>query len=169
MSDHSVVHATFHLERLYNAAPARVFAALSTEAGKAAWFSGDRGEWELIERSLDFRVGGHERLAGRWPSGLVTDYRATYHDIVENARIVYAYDMFHGDRKLSVSLASWQLAPEGTGTRVQLTEQGAFLDGYDDAGSREHGTNVLMDRLGAALSGDPLPTLHALRGAPAEA
>jgi uncharacterized protein YndB with AHSA1/START domain len=143
-----------------------VFAALSTQAGKAAWFTGDPGDWELIERSLDFRVGGHERLAGRWPSGLITDYRATYHDIVENERIVYAYDMFHGDRKLSVSLACWQLEADGTGTRVRLTEQGAFLDGYDDAGSREHGTNILLDRLGAALSGEPLPTLHSVNGEP---
>jgi len=32
-----------------------------------------------------------------------------------------------------------------------LTEQGAFLDGYDDAGSREEGTGHLLDALGASL------------------
>jgi len=32
-----------------------------------------------------------------------------------------------------------------------VTEQGAFLDGYDDAGSREHGTNFLLDALGKSL------------------
>jgi hypothetical protein len=32
-----------------------------------------------------------------------------------------------------------------------MTEQGAFLDGYDDAGSREHGTAILLDRVGASL------------------
>jgi hypothetical protein len=26
-----------------------------------------------------------------------------------------------------------------------------FLDGYDDAGSREHGSNFLLDALGASL------------------
>jgi hypothetical protein len=35
-----------------------------------------------------------------------------------------------------------------------LTEQGAFLDGYDDAGSREHGSGFLLDALGAALEAD---------------
>jgi len=30
-------------------------------------------------------------------------------------------------------------------------EQGAFLDGYDDAGAREHGTGALLDALGASL------------------
>jgi hypothetical protein len=33
-----------------------------------------------------------------------------------------------------------------------MTEQGAYLDGYDDAGSREHGTGVLLDTLGASLA-----------------
>jgi hypothetical protein len=32
-----------------------------------------------------------------------------------------------------------------------MTEQGAFLDGYDDAGSREHGSKFLLDALGKSL------------------
>jgi hypothetical protein len=32
-----------------------------------------------------------------------------------------------------------------------MTEQGAFLDGYDDAGSRERGSNFLLDALGKYL------------------
>jgi hypothetical protein len=32
-----------------------------------------------------------------------------------------------------------------------MSEQGAFLDGYDDAGSRERGTNFLLDAVGASL------------------
>jgi hypothetical protein len=39
----------------------------------------------------------------------------------------------------------------GAGTRLVFTEQAVFLDGYDDAGSREHGTNWLLDKLGEAL------------------
>jgi uncharacterized protein YndB with AHSA1/START domain len=100
---------------------------------------------------MDVRPGGRERLKGKWAGGDVTDFQAVYHDVVENERLVYAYDMFHNDRKLSVSLATFELKPEGSGTRLTLTEQGAFLDGYDDAGSREHGTNILLDRLGASL------------------
>ena len=40
MSDHSVAHATFSLERTYQAAPARVFAAWAEPAAKAQWFAG---------------------------------------------------------------------------------------------------------------------------------
>jgi len=39
------------------------------------------------------------------------------------------------------------------GTRMSVTEQGAFLDGYDDAGSRERGTGSLMDQLARSLEG----------------
>jgi len=44
------------------------------------------------------------------------------------------------------------LKAAGGKTTLMVTEQGAFLDGYDDAGKREHGTGLLLDRLGAALS-----------------
>ena len=52
------------------------------------------------------------------------------------------------ERKISVSLATMELTAEGEGCRVKVTEQGLFLDGYDDAGSRERGTAFLLDRLG---------------------
>jgi hypothetical protein len=56
------------------------------------------------------------------------------------------------DRKISVSLATMQLMAEDGGTKLLVAEQGAFLDGYDDAGSREHGTGFLLDQLGASLN-----------------
>jgi hypothetical protein len=46
-----------------------------------------------------------------------------------------------------------QLEAEAGGTRLTVTEHGAFLDGYDDAGAREHGTSAMMDALGASLQG----------------
>jgi hypothetical protein len=44
-----------------------------------------------------------------------------------------------------------ELEPADAGTRRIYTEQGAFLDGHDDAGSRGHGTRRLLDKLDAAL------------------
>jgi uncharacterized protein YndB with AHSA1/START domain len=146
----SVVHAIFSLERVYDASPALVFRALSDPAAKARWFEAGGG-WTPIERTMDVRPGGRERAKGRWPSGLVTTFDAVYFDVVPNRRLVYCYEMHLDARKISVSLATIELAPAGAGTRLKLTEQGAFLDGYDDAGSREHGTGMLLDRLGASL------------------
>ena len=68
-----------------------------------------------------------------------------------NERIVYTYDMTIGEKRISVSLATIELIAEAAGTRVSVTEHGVFLDGYDDAGSREHGTRWLMNKLGAQL------------------
>jgi uncharacterized protein YndB with AHSA1/START domain len=151
--ERSIVHGAFTIERTYDAPLARVFKALSDIDAKSKWFSGTEGQWTLVERKMDFRVGGREVLKGRWESGAVTVFDAVYLDIVPNERIVYAYNMHHNDNKLSVSLATFQLKPAGAGrTKLVLTEQGAFLDGYDDAGSREHGTGLLLDRLGASLS-----------------
>ena len=41
----------------------------------------------------------------------------------------------------------------GAGTWLTVAEQGACLDGYDDAGNREQGTGLLLDALGASLKG----------------
>lgn len=146
-----VEHGTFRIERDFDAAPARVFHALTDKAAKARWFPGVDNQTEL-EREMDVRPGGRERLVCRWASGLVTAFDAVYLDVVADRRLVYAYDLHHNERKLSVSLATMEIGPRGAGTRLIVTEQGAFLDGYDDAGSREHGTRLLMDRLGASLA-----------------
>jgi uncharacterized protein YndB with AHSA1/START domain len=146
----SVVHATFHLERTYDAPAARVWKALTDEGAKQKWF-GTLGRLEILERRMDVRVGGRERLKGRWEGGMVSTFDAIYHDVIPNERLVYSYEMHQNEKKISVSLATMQLKAEGRKTTLQVTEQGAFLDGYDDAGSREHGTGLLLDALGASL------------------
>jgi uncharacterized protein YndB with AHSA1/START domain len=82
---------------------------------------------------------------------VISTFDATYYDVIPNERLVYAYVMHLDDRKISVSLATMQLKAEGGKTTLKVSEQGAFLDGYDDAGSREHGTGHLLDALGASL------------------
>jgi uncharacterized protein YndB with AHSA1/START domain len=148
----SVVHGAFHIERTYDATPEQVYKALSDETAKNRWFHGPQG-WRPIERFMDFRVGGRERAKGRFEGGVTTTFDAIYHDIVPRERIVYTYEMHLDDRKISVSLATLQIEPAGAGrTKLKVSEQGAFLDGYDDAGSREHGTGDLLDKLGASLT-----------------
>ena len=148
----SVVHAAFHLERTYDAPAGRVWKALTDEKAKAKWFSGPQDRWELMERHMDVRAGGIERCKGRWEGGTVSTFDAIYHDVVQDERLVYSYVMHLDDRKISVSLATVQLKADGGKTTLKISEQGAFLDGYDDAGSREHGTGLLLDALGASLA-----------------
>jgi uncharacterized protein YndB with AHSA1/START domain len=151
MTNRSVVHASFTLTRSWKASPARVFQAFANEEAKRKWFGGPG--MDFLERSFDFREGGRETAKGRHPSGMVSEFDCIYHDIVANERIVYSYVMHLDGRKISVSQACIQITAEGSGTKFTLTEYGDYLDGYDDAGAREHGTNFLMDALGQSVGG----------------
>jgi uncharacterized protein YndB with AHSA1/START domain len=146
----SAVHATFSIERTYRASPEQVFKAFTDPVAKAKWFSGG-GSYTLLAREMDVRPGGRERVQGRWDTGMVSTFDAVYFDVVPNERIVYAYEMHLDERKISVSVATLDIRVAQSGTRLIVTEQGVFLDGYDDAGSREHGTGFLLDALGASL------------------
>jgi uncharacterized protein YndB with AHSA1/START domain len=148
VSKRSVQHATFIIERDYAAPPARVFAAWADPKAKGRWFVGP-DEWEKSDHKLDFRVGGRESVSGGRPGGPKHVYNAIYQDIVTNQRIVLTYDMHLGERRISVSLLTLEFVPQGANTKLVLTEQDAFLDGFDDAGSREKGTRDLLDKLEA--------------------
>jgi uncharacterized protein YndB with AHSA1/START domain len=150
LPNRSVVHATFSIERIYEASCAQVFKALTDPAAKAKWFTGGNG-YSLLAREMDVRPGGREMVKGRWDSGLESTFEATYHDVLPDERLVYAYEMYLDERKISVSLTTFELKASGAGTHLRMTEQGAFLDGYDDAGSREQGSKFLLDALGNSL------------------
>jgi uncharacterized protein YndB with AHSA1/START domain len=148
-------HATFVVERAFEAAPSRVFAAFSRPAVKAKWFAYHDG-WRVLESELHFHVGGNEtyRLGAR--GGLIHAFDGRFFDIVPDTRIVYAYDMYVGDEKTSVSLATLTFEPlEGEErTRVRLTEQITCLDGYEDLRGREEGTRLAFDSLGRFLAAE---------------
>ena len=147
----STTHATFVIERDFKHAPAKVFDAFANPKSKAQWFGGPE-EWAKFNEAFDFRVGGKESVSGGPVGGAVHHYNATYWDIVPNERIVSSYEMHINDRRISVSLASMEFNANGSGTRFVLTEQGIFLDGYDDAGERERGTLELLSQLEAFLN-----------------
>jgi len=151
MTKRSATHATFILERVYPVAPERVFNAFADPTAKAKWFGGPP-EWGPGKQSMDFRVGGRETSVGGPKGGPLISFRAIYLNIVPNERIIYAYDMDFDGKPISASLATIEITPEGSGTRLKVTEQGAYLDGYDDAGKREHGTRELLEKLGASLA-----------------
>jgi uncharacterized protein YndB with AHSA1/START domain len=118
VTDRSVAHATFTVERTYDASPARVFAAWADPTAKARWFASPE-EWGPDER------------------------------------IVYTYSMHLDQTLLSISVATVEFRGEGAGTRLVLTEQGAYLDARDSADQRAYGVGELLDALGAELRREP--------------
>jgi len=153
MTERKTKHDTFIIERQFPQSPAHVFNAFSDPTAKARWFSGPPDKWTEEVREMDVRVGGRDRLVGKFIDGSESRFEAQYFDVVPEKRLVYTYDMYWQGKKISVSLASVEFVLAGSGTKLLLTEQHAFLDGYEDAGSRERGTLSLMDNLAATLGG----------------
>jgi uncharacterized protein YndB with AHSA1/START domain len=148
MSQRSATHATFVIERTYDAPPARVFAAWADKSAKGQWFGPpDGGE----EHELDFRIGGREHFAASVNGALYT-YDALYEDIVDGERIVYTYNMHRDGARISVSVSTVEMLAAGEGTQLRYTEQGVFLDGIDTPQAREHGTAEILDKLAQALA-----------------
>ncbi len=132
-------HHQFVIERDIAAPPALAFLAWSDKTAKDAWFRGPDG-WQVLEQHFDFREGGSERLKGRHPSGRISDFQCRYSDIVQDQRIVYTYDMYVGDKRISVSVVTVEFMPTAIGTHLTLTEQVTHLDGYPTPEDRERGT-----------------------------
>jgi uncharacterized protein YndB with AHSA1/START domain len=96
----------------------------------------------------------HRRAGGR-EGGPVHAYTAIYWDIVENERIVYTYEMALDGTRISVSLTTVELRPDGSGTQLRLTEHGAYLDGHAPVAERAEGIGSLLDALGDLLGKSP--------------
>ena len=146
----STVHHTFVIERTFSAPASQVYQSFADPKAKGRWFVGP-DDWEKSDHRMDFRVGGSESVSGGPPGGPVHKFNAVYRDIVPNERIIYTYHMHADDRLISVSVATLELKPSGKGTKLTITEQGAYLDGIDNGSQRQRGTVELLDKLERAL------------------
>ena len=157
MTARPVIHDTFTIERTYPAPPPRVFAAFASAEAKNIW--NDTGDLEPADgdagiSEFEFRGGGRERFGFKM-NGITYRYDARYYDIVPDQRIIYAYEMYAGDARISVSVATIEFASHGDGTAVTVTEQGAYLDGIDGPQApslRQEGVTEMLDNLTGYLA-----------------
>ncbi len=152
MEKQSVTHSSFVIERSFPKAPERVFAAFADPAKKRRWFAESDG-FAVREFEMDFRVGGIEQSRFKMPDGTPLANDTSYHDIVPNQRIVFAYTMSVAGRRISTSLVTIELLPTGRGTDFIYTEQAAFFEGSDGAEIRKAGWSTIFERLERELAG----------------
>jgi uncharacterized protein YndB with AHSA1/START domain len=156
MSQPSVIHSTFVLERSFRKPPELVFAAFSEVEKKRRWFAEGHGH-AVEEFEMDFQIGGREWSLYRFteatpfPGAALTN-EGWYQDIVPNQRIVTASAMTLGGRRISCSLVTMELLPSETGTDLICTHQGAFFEGSGGPEMREAGWRTLLDQLGTQLA-----------------
>jgi uncharacterized protein YndB with AHSA1/START domain len=147
-----VDHATFTITRDFKAPPARVFVAHTSRDAKMRWQAGGEG-WETFEFTVDVRPGGREVWRGSFRGSPEIRNNVSYFDVVENERLIFGYEMYVGEKRISVSLATIEFEPGGPGTRLTFTEQGAYLDDPEAAANREAGTRALIEKLAKEVEG----------------
>jgi uncharacterized protein YndB with AHSA1/START domain len=159
MTQRTVIHDTFSIARTYPADLSRVFAAFASQEAKDTWAdTGDLDSYDAVQTEFDFRIGGRERF-GFGYQGTSYRYDALYYDIVPGQRIIYSYEMYADDTRISVSVATIEFAETGDGSALTWTEQGAYLDGIDGPGAsqlRSEGTAEMLDGLGKYLASQPV-------------
>ena len=89
MSERSVIHGTFNLERSYPVPVTQVFQAWADPEIKVRWFAGNPADYQM-----DFRPGGTERNSALHEGKKIV-WESLYREIVPDERIV-STEFFEG-------------------------------------------------------------------------
>lgn len=143
----AIQHGSFTVERRYSAQPTKVFAAFAQAEARRKWLVYADG-WTIHEyRPAEPTVPGAVEFSRFSPPGadVVLTNATTWLHVDEGNTLIYAYHMTMADAPLSSSLVTISLHPDGAGTRLELTEQGAYFDG--NIAGREEGTRALLEEV----------------------
>lgn len=151
MQKRSTVYGEFKIEHDYRAPASKVYNMFADKQSKEKWFFKASGDGEA-KHTMDFKVGGGEVGSGKFHNGVTHTFKATYYDIVPNERIVYCYEMYLDDKRISVSVATLEFTGEGDNTKLVLHEAGVFLDEFDKPEIRERGSKDLLIAIEEAIN-----------------
>lgn len=142
----SMVHDTITMEHVYNASPARVFAAWESVEARLRW-SLSFPEAGAVYDQAEFRVGGLDIMR----CGLKDDMRflacVRYLEILPDRRIVMAESAAEDGMFRAASLVTIELDPVGEATRQTVTMQVSALDGSDMLDGYRSGWTAVLDNL----------------------
>ena len=146
-----ITHATFQIERVYDAAPARVFHVFTDPASRWRWFY-KADSWTIHEKSGGELAVGATESSRFSPPGADVEVTSdsVYLEIVPNERLIFAFAMTLDGAALSSSLATAEFRAEGAGTRLVFTEQGAYHDG--NVAGRKEGSLEMLESVAEELA-----------------
>jgi uncharacterized protein YndB with AHSA1/START domain len=146
------VQQTLVFERKLSATPSAVFAAYADARERAKW-SAPSPTAAVVYASTDFQVGG----ADHFRCGSVDDLRfagvVQYLDIVAEQRIVYSEVISAAGARLSVSLVTWEMRPNGESTHLVVTAHVVSFVGDDIILGTRDGMNGALDNFGRLVDG----------------
>lgn len=138
--------------------PARVFAALTSAADRMAWGPPDTDSIVLIENQPDPAPGVRELSRCGPRDNPYVDVATDWIVMEAPTRLVYAETLSAEGETLGCSLATFELAADGTGTALSAHIQIVSFVGDEMMGEFEGGWSHAMDNLtkllGATIGGD---------------
>jgi uncharacterized protein YndB with AHSA1/START domain len=155
MNDAATTHHTVTITRTYDVTAARLFAAWADAAQLARWYVPGDATWELQIVEHDFRVGGRKHLTFGPKRSPRYSEDCRYEDIVDGRRICFSMTIANDERRMTTSMVTVELLPNGARTELKLTDQLAVLDGSDgptSAREREAGWSETIGKLPAELA-----------------
>ena len=155
MEQPKVIHSTFVVERNFPKPPETVFAAFADPAKARKWYAEGEGH-DLQEFTSDFRVGGTQLLRyrlgpGTPVAGMTINNQARYQEIQPNRRIVTAQTMDLEGKRILAAQVTVEFLPNGNGTDLILTNQGAHFETGLSPQMLEAGWRGLFDKLASEL------------------
>jgi len=155
MEQPKVIHSTFVVERNFPKPPEVVFAAFADPVKARRWYAEGEGH-DLQEFTSDFRVGGAQTLRyrlrpGTPVAGMTINNQARYQEIQPNRRIVTQTTMDLEDKRILAAQVTIELLPNGGGTDLILTNQGAFFEGGLTPEMLQAGWRGLLEKLASTI------------------
>jgi uncharacterized protein YndB with AHSA1/START domain len=140
-----LTHATFTLERMYDAPVSKVFAAWADPEARRRWFANG------ADYEQRFEVGGGEQVRATQQDGTELIFTSNYHDIAPDQHIIYTSTLSADEQLSTVSTTTVEFSPDGDRTRLVISEHGIYLPGQEQPDWRERGTADQLTALATEL------------------